>query len=784
MRKSIVTRPSVVKGWAGAVLLLLAAAAPSHAANLALNRPATVSSSEGAAYAAGLAVDGNTGTRWASAWSDPQWIQVDLGAPSAFSRVVLRWEAAYGRSYQVQTSNDAVTWTTIYSTTTGDGAVDDLAVSGNGRYVRVYATVRGTAYGYSLWEFEVESTATPTPTVGATPTSTATATSTPTATPASSATATATATAPPTATATATAGGAVLLSLNRPATASSTENAGTGANLAVDGNAGTRWSSAVSDPQWITVDLGSTASITRVRLIWEAAYATSYQVQVSTDNVSWTNLYSTTTGDGGTDDLALSGSGRYVRMYGTVRATGWGYSLWEFEVYGTSGATPTATPTATATPTTPTGSVLISQGRACLASSVENASLLCNNAFDGNTTTRWASLTGDPQWIYVDLGATATVTRVVLNWEAAYGTAYQIQTSGDAVNWATIYSTAAGNGGIDDIPLSGSGRYVRMYGTARATAYGYSLWEFQVYGTGGAPTPTASPVSTFWGDTSTIPPATQVLMFKFLNKTNGRYPDSQVYWSFNGTVHTIAEQPYFDMPANSAGRMYFGLGAPPDPANPNAYWDFIEFTIGPTVFNGNTTRVDALGLKLAMRLHCADGYDAAVGENEATFAEDRAVTFQRYIDSVPTEFKPCGTAQAPYRIPEPGGGCGFNAGGPYATYYDSYINTMWANNGITIPKPGPNGSGLGAYPDLSAAIFRHVGAGAGTFDSAGHLINQQLWSNPATFYTAAPAHYYAKWTHDISINGLSYGFPYDDVGGYSSFIAHGSPQWLVVAIGW
>jgi hypothetical protein len=104
------------------------------------------------------------------------------------------------------------------------------------------------------------------------------------------------------------------------------------------------------------------------------------------------------------------------------------------------------------------------------------------SAVDGNTGTRWASTFSDPQWIYVDLGATRQVSRVLLNWEAAYGRSYQIQSSNDAVNWSTFYTTTTGDGGIDDFTTSGSGRYIRMYGTVRGTAWGYSLWEFQVYG--------------------------------------------------------------------------------------------------------------------------------------------------------------------------------------------------------------------------------------------------------------------------------------------------------------
>jgi len=90
----------------------------------------------------------------------------------------------------------------------------------------------------------------------------------------------------------------------------------------------------------------------------------------------------------------------------------------------------------------------------------------------------------DPQWLRVDLGATATISEVKLTWEAAYAKAYTIQTSADGTTWTTIYSTTTGNGGADDLTgLSGSGRYLRMNGTARGTAYGYSLYELQVYGT-------------------------------------------------------------------------------------------------------------------------------------------------------------------------------------------------------------------------------------------------------------------------------------------------------------
>jgi hypothetical protein len=234
------------------------------------------------------------------------------------------------------------------------------------------------------------------------------------------------------------------------------------------------------------------------------------------------------------------------------------------------------------------------------------------------------------------------------------------------------------------------------------------------------------------------------------------------------------------MPANSAGRIYVFLGKVG--TTPTDYYDFLEYTISSTRFNGNTTRVDAFGLKLALRLRRKDGVEATVGETSAVFAESRSATFQRFIDAVPEEFKPLAQLQAPYRILNPGWG-GFGAGGVHQDYYKAYIDEVWATNGLTIPKAGPNASGLGAYPNLSAAIHRHTAA-PGTFAPDGKLLKQDMWNDPSTFYLQAPADYYAKFWHDNAINGKAYGFPYDDVGGYSSFIAHDNPEYVLVAIGW
>ncbi|GLW63686.1 hypothetical protein Arub01_19300 [Actinomadura rubrobrunea] len=412
----------------GALLLIVAlplVAVPADAAPALLSqgRTATASSTEDGAHPAAAAVDGDTGTRWSSAPSDPQWIQVDLGGTAAISRVVLRWEAAYGKAFKIQVSADGSTWTDVYSTTSGTGGTQTLDVSGTGRYVRVYGTARGTGHGYSLWEFQVYGEMS-----GA-------------------------------------ACGTANAALNRPATASSVESDAYPAAAAVDGDTGTRWSSQFSDPQWIQVDLGSTQSICKVVLTWEAAYATAFQVQVSTDGSSWTPIYSTSTGTGGTQTLDVSGTGRYLRVHGTARATGYGYSLWEIAVHTGDGAVPSDTP--------------ISAFKKVSASSWEGGNAPAA-ALDGRLNTRWASLPGDDQWLEVDLGGTGTITALSLHWEAAYATGYRVEVSDDDSRWTTIYSTSTGKGGVENLAVSGRGRYVRAARRRAKATETAPTWSFRV----------------------------------------------------------------------------------------------------------------------------------------------------------------------------------------------------------------------------------------------------------------------------------------------------------------
>ncbi len=375
-------------------------------------------------------------------------------------------------------------------------------------------------------------------------------------------------------------------------------------------------------------------------------------------------------------------------------------------------------------------------------------------------------------WTVNPAGAnTVTVTNPgAQSWTVGTAVSLQVQAT-DSASGQTLTFSATGlpaglsissSGLISGTPTAtGTGSAtVTAKDTTSASGSATFSWTVNASGSG-------EPPAAFWGNTSAIPAATHVLEVSVVNQTNGQYPDSEVYWSFNGQTESIAQQPYIDMPANSAGRMYFYLGTPNGP-----YYDFIEFTVGTSSINVDTTRVDRFGLKLALLLHGQDGSNQEVGENYATFQESRATTFQRFENFVPTQFKELATDDAPYGIPSPGNDPAFQTGGAYANYFTSYAASVGDTTDSTAQVFGCGGT-LASNPQLCAALNRHV---------AGETTAQQ--QNPANFYQAAPANYYAEFWHENAINGKQYGFPYDDYAGQSSDISVTNPQYMVVAVGW
>ncbi|MGY0021531.1 discoidin domain-containing protein [Streptomyces sp. YJ-C3] len=364
------------------------------------------------------------------------------------------------------------------------------------------------------------------------------------------------------------------LSQGKTATSSSTENGGTPASAAVDGDNGTRWSSAASDNQWLQVDLGQSATLTKVVLNWEAAYAKSYKIQTSTDGSTWTDVKSVTDGDGGTDTLDVSGQGRYVRMSGVTRATQYGYSLWEFQVFGSNGTTPPADSCSTAN---------AAKGKAATASSTENGGTPASAAFDGDAGTRWSSAASDPQWVQVDLGSSQSICKVDLNWEAAYAKAFKIQASADGQSWTTLKDVTAGTGGQASYDVSGSGRYLRVYGTTRATGYGYSLWEVAVHTGSGGTTPPVEGGGDLGPNVIVVDPGTANLQAKFdqvFSQQESNQFGSQRYQFLlkPGTYNNINAQLGFYTSIS-------GLGINPDDTKING-----DVTVDAGWFNGNATQ--------------------------------------------------------------------------------------------------------------------------------------------------------------------------------------------------
>ncbi|RYE13671.1 MAG: discoidin domain-containing protein, partial [Sphingobacteriales bacterium] len=152
----------------------------------------------------------------------------------------------------------------------------------------------------------------------------------------------------------------------------------------------------------------------------------------------------------------------------------------EYTKKGTTDAAPSSATTVFTIPFAQ-NSVNIAAGKPAYASTSGHgaASLVT----DGRTDTRWASLQNDREWIYIDLQKEETITGVGITWEEAYARGFRIEVSNDAKNWNEVYSTNEGNGGVQKIMFDEvKARYVRMAGVLRASGWGYSIWEFEVYG--------------------------------------------------------------------------------------------------------------------------------------------------------------------------------------------------------------------------------------------------------------------------------------------------------------
>ena len=273
----------------------------------------------------------------------------------------------------------------------------------------------------------------------------------------------------------------------------------------------------------------------------------------------------------------------------------------------------------------------------------------------------------------------------------------------------------------------------------------------------------------FWGNTASIPSASGAIEFDFLNATNGQYPDSEVYWSVNGVTESIAQSPYYEMTSCASCRINFYLGSPT-----SSYHDFIELNSSGTTINADTSRVDAFGLPLAIHLHNSDGSDTVVGEDDQVFAESRTALFQQFESYVPAVFQQLATVDAPYSIPAPGDVAAFQPGGADASYMTAYAASVGATE-TSQEVFGCQGGGtpaLNGDPTLCAALNRCVAQFSTT-----------VQNTPSDYYQNAPCNYYSAFWHSVAVNGLQYGFAYDDDNGQSSDFNTTDAQYVQVAIG-
>ena len=401
---------------------------------LSQGKPATASSSQ-SGNSVTNANDGNVSTRWAaSSGTYPQWWRVDLGNAFNLTKVDINWLNSSSRTYKykIEVSTNNTTYTTTVDKTNTTALGDTSdSFTASGRYVRI--TVTGcSAGGAYASAYEIK-------VYGTSSGTTVTPTPTPTITPTPKATSTPTPTPPV---------GVVSVSIVIPYV---------------------EYQEIVLTP----ADLNGTSLIKtqNTSQTVSVSYTASTNVTLKSQNgIGQPITFTTKDANGNT----LRNNPLTVTVYSGM--------VINVEVVNRTSVTPTPSP------------VNLALNKPATASSTQ-AGLPANLAVDGNISTRWGSTSSDPQWYQVNLGSTQSIKRVILRWEVAYGKSYEIQTSDNATNWTPIYSTTSGKGGTEDLPVTGSGRYIRMYGTVRGTTYGYSLYEFEVYNVA-APTPSPTPTLT------------------------------------------------------------------------------------------------------------------------------------------------------------------------------------------------------------------------------------------------------------------------------------------------
>ncbi len=286
--------------------------------------------------------------------------------------------------------------------------------------------------------------------------------------------------------------------------------------------------------------------------------------------------------------------------------------------------------------------------------------------------------------------------------------------------------------------------------------------------------------------------------YTFVNKTNGKWKDTEIFWSKDGgnSWHDITQ------PAENGGngRMYFYVGKQPRNFDDwESYWDFVEYNSGGRRWVGNTTQVDAWCLPITLE----------IGNHKVGITGPRTKMFDEFRKECPKEFKNC--VLGDYWIVSP-----FKAdmgtGKPFENYFEKYVDDLWAKYAQETKTPSGKFTGKvegGALTFTPVEGVKFAGdqkgltcrakpttknillgegvlGGSPSFCAAfnrGVADDPADWRDASKFYQKEPCNWYSKFLHKHSIDNRAYGFCYDDYAEQAAYFA-GEGDHLVVTFYW
>lgn len=216
-------------------------------------------------YPSELAMDGNMNTRWSSPPSDPQWLKIDMEKTAEISGLIIYWEAAFGKKYNVQLSQDDKAWKTVYETSEGDGSSDEIFFEKqSARYIKIFGNERGTSWGYSILEVKT------------------------------------------------------LDGAAAPVVTASSNN--TDARKILDGNNKTVWTATDGKKQDIIIDFKKTRKFGGIFIHWNDVLINNRKVSISGDSKKWEQVYVSAREVDKTDYIYMnSPTGRYIKIEASAK---------------------------------------------------------------------------------------------------------------------------------------------------------------------------------------------------------------------------------------------------------------------------------------------------------------------------------------------------------------------------------------------------------------------------------------------------------------------------------